>query len=279
MINFLHTFEPSAVLAQWGAVTIYWYGLILALAMLAGVAVAVYFGRFYKVKSEVIIDLTFWLIVGGLLGARLYYIGLEWHYYENNFWGVVKIWEGGLAIHGGLLGGLLATWWFAKRKKISFWLLAAIAAPAVALGQAIGRWGNYFNQELFGLPTGVAWSIPIAEIHRPAAYVYNSFFHPTFLYESVGSLGLFVFLCLAHYLARREEKRSDLNHQSIVLAYLIFYSVIRFCLEEFRLEATPLIGVLRWPQVVSAVIALASLAVLIYAAVKAKKKSKLEKMM
>lgn len=279
MINFLHTFEPSAILAQWGFITIYWYGLILAVAMLVGILAAIGLGRLYKVQPDTIIDLAFWLIIGGLIGARLYYIGLEWRYYQADFWSMLKVWEGGLAIHGGIIAGLLVLWLFAKKHKLHFWLLASVVAPALALAQAVGRWGNYFNQELFGLPTGVAWGIPIVEANRPAAYTYMNFFHPTFLYESLANFSLFAFLGLAHYLALKEGDRATLNQKSIVLAYLIFYSVIRFCLEEFRLDPAWQIGVLRWPQVVSAAMALASLGILIYSAVKARKKIKLEKMM
>ncbi len=274
MINFLHTFTPTAVLAAWGPVTIYWYGLLMAVAMLAAIIAASRLGRWYHLKSEVIMDLSFWLIVGGVIGARLYYIGLEWDYFSGNLGDLVKIWQGGLAIHGGIIAGLLVLWLFARLRKINFWLLASVVVPALALGQAIGRWGNYFNQELFGLPTGAPWGIPIATINRPAAYLQNSFFHPTFLYESIGTLLLFGFLILAHYLAVKENKNLTLNQRAITFAYLIFYSVLRFVLEEFRVDATPMVGPWRWPQVVSAVLALVSLAILIYSAFQQKKKSK-----
>ncbi len=274
MINFLHTFTPTAVLVAWGPVTIYWYGLLMAVAMLAAIITASRLGRWYHLKAEVIMDLSFWLIVSGVIGARLYYIGLEWDYFSGNLGDMVKIWQGGLAIHGGIIVGLLVLWLFARFRKINFWLLAAAVVPALALGQAIGRWGNYFNQELFGLPTGAPWGIPIAAINRPAAYLQNNFFHPTFLYESIGTLLLFGFLVLAHYLAVKENKNLTLNQRAITFAYLIFYSVLRFVLEEFRVDATPMVGPWRWPQVVSAVLALASLAILIYSAFQQKKKSK-----
>ena len=257
-----------------GSLSIYWYGLILALAMLAGIGMAIMIGRFYKVKAETIVDFAFWLIIGGLIGARLYYVGLEWAYYKDDPLSILKIWQGGLAIHGAILFGLLSLWLFVRRRKLDFWLLASIVVPALALAQAIGRWGNYFNQELFGLPTAAPWGIPIAEINRPAAYLQNSYFHPTFLYESIGNLVLFGFLCLAHWLSSRETANKQLNHKAIVLGYLIFYSVLRFVMEEFRIDEVPAIGHWRWPQIFSLALALISLAVLIMSALKQRRKEK-----
>jgi phosphatidylglycerol:prolipoprotein diacylglycerol transferase len=273
MINFLHTFSPQAVLISFGPVTIYWYGLIMAVAMLAAVMTAIFFGRYYFLKAELIIDLAFWLILAGVLGARIYYVILEWGYYKDNWIDVFKIWQGGLAIHGGIIFGLLTLWLFARQKKQDFWLLASVIVPALALGQAIGRWGNYFNQELFGLPTTLPWGIPIAEINRTAEYLQHDFFHPTFLYESIGSLILFGFFWLAHDLAVKEKTNQELNQKAIVLSYLIFYSVLRFVLEEFRIDDVPMIGLWRWPQVFSAVLGLASLTILIYSARRKKKQT------
>jgi phosphatidylglycerol:prolipoprotein diacylglycerol transferase len=275
MMNWLHAFEPQPILVSWGPLIIHWYGLTMALAILAAVIVAVVLGRAYQVKAETIIDLSFWLIIGGFIGARLYYVGLTWDYYQNNLWDILKIWQGGLAIHGAIIAGLVILWLFVKQRRLNFWLAASLIVPGLALGQAIGRWGNYFNQELFGLPTGLPWGIPIAVVNRPAAYLSNQFFHPTFLYESICSLLIFGFLALAHWLARREKTNQETNYRAITLSYLIFYSVVRFVLEDFRVDETPLLGLWRWPQVVSAIIALASLAILLYSA-KRKKKPKTE---
>ena len=234
---------------------------------------AIFFGRYYLLKAELIIDLSFWLILAGVLGARIYYVVLEWGYYKDNWIDVFKIWQGGLAIHGGIIFGLLALWLFARRQKQDFWLLASVIVPALALGQAIGRWGNYFNQELFGLPTILPWGIPIAEINRTAEYLQHDFFHPTFLYESIGSLILFGFFWLAHDLAVKEKNNQALNQKAIALSYLVFYSVLRFVLEEFRIDDVPMIGLWRWPQVFSAVLGLASLTILIYSARRKKKQT------
>jgi phosphatidylglycerol:prolipoprotein diacylglycerol transferase len=261
MINWLHTFLPQPVLLAVGPFTIYWYGLFLVLAMLVGIFITVKLAKLYKIKSEVILDLSFWLLLGGLVGARLYHVGLEWNYYSLNPWDIFKVWQGGLAIHGGLIAGLLVALIFAKRHRLNFWTLSAIVAPAVAFGQAIGRWGNYFNQELFGFPTSLPWGIPINPANVPAAYVLNNtirYFHPTFLYESLFCLLLGVCLLLAHR-AAKQEKNLTANLQAITLSYLIFYSVGRFILEEIKIDPTPMVGVLRWPQVISLVIMIIAL--------------------
>ncbi|MDP2366504.1 MAG: prolipoprotein diacylglyceryl transferase [Ignavibacteria bacterium] len=261
MINWLHTFSPQPVLLAIGPVTIYWYGLMLVLAMLVGILVAVKLAKLYKIKSEVILDLSFWLLIGGLVGARLYHIGLEWTYYSFNPWDIFKIWQGGLAIHGGIIAGLIVLIIFAKRRGLNFWLLSSIVVPALAFGQAIGRWGNYFNQELFGFPTNLPWGIPINPANVPVAYVLNSansYFHPTFLYESLFCLLLGAFLVLAHRLAKK-EKNLMANLQAITLSYLIFYSVGRFILEEIKIDPTPMVGVLRWPQAISLVVMIIAL--------------------
>jgi len=275
MFNFLHTFEPQAIFVSFGSVSIYWYGLILSVAMLVAIIASVWLARFYQIRSEVIVDLAFWLILIGVIGARLYYVFLEWSYYKSNLWDIAKIWQGGLAIHGGILFGILVLVVFARRRGVDAWLLASIIVPATALAQAIGRWGNYFNQELYGMPTGAPWGIPIAEINRPAVFLQNEYFHPTFLYESLAVLIMAIFLYVAHFVAMKEKNNLKLNQKAIVLSYLIFYSVIRFVMEEFRIDEVPMVGLWRWPQILSAGIALASLAILVYSAIKQKRQVKL----
>ncbi len=275
MFNFLHSFSPAPILVTLGPIAIYWYGLFLVLGMIMGILVAVGLGKIYKVKKEDILDLSFWLLLGGLLGARLYHVGLEWSYYSLNPWSIFKIWQGGLAIHGGILAGLIVLIIFAKRRHLNFWLLSAVIVPALALGQAIGRWGNYFNQELFGLPTVLPWGIPIDPANVPSAYAVNgvAYFHPTFLYESLFCLLLGAFLLLAHRLAKK-EKNLNANFKAITLSYLIFYSVGRLLLEEIKIDPTPMVGFLRWPQLVSIVIMITGLIWEIVVLKKVGKKSK-----
>lgn len=252
MTNFLHTFIPNAVLLDLGMIKIYYYGLIMALAMSAAFFVALKLGKLLKIKSDDIFDLSFFLIVGGLIGARVYDVFLFLPYYINNPLASLKIWEGGLAIHGAIIAGLIITIIFAKLKNISFWKLSAIITPVLALGQAIGRFGNYFNQELFGKPSDLIFSIPIEIMYRPFGYEAFTHFHPTFLYESFGSLIIFTILII--YLIRKVKLKGDFNNDIFPLSfYVLSYSLLRFTLEFIKIDNTPYLLGLRFPQIISLV--------------------------
>lgn len=231
-------------------------------------AVAIKLAGYYGIKKEKIIDLGLWLILGGAIGARVYHVFLELPFYLKHPLNIFKVWQGGLAIHGAIIAGLIIIWVFAKKNKIDFWLLASIIAPGLALGQAIGRWGNYFNQELFGRPTNLPWGIPIDFVNRPVEFISKEFFHPTFLYESLGNFVVFVILIFIHYLIIRRKITSYHRYggtgKLLVISYLFLYSALRFSLEFIRLDPTPEFLGLRWPQVVSLIIIVLSLIILIY---------------
>lgn len=247
MFNFLHTFNPSPILVSIGPINIYWYGFFIVLGVLISLAVAIYLAKSYNIKSEIIIDLAVWLIIGGIIGARIYDIGLEWQYFFAHPLDIFKIWQGGLAIHGAIIGGGLALWLFVKKHNYNLWQLAAIIITVLPLGQAIGRWGNYFNQELFGYPTSLPWSISIDLMHRPWQYLNSEYFHPAFLYESIGSLLIFAIMLLLHF-------KKSANYKLRVASYLFLYSFLRFSLEFIRIDSTPVIFGLRWPQIMSLII-------------------------
>lgn len=257
MFNFLHTFNPTPVLFSFGPITIYWYGLCIVLGILAAIAVSLKISPRYNINGEKLIDLVLWLIIAGVLGARLYDVFLEIDYYLTHPGNILKIWQGGLAIHGAIIGGLLALWLFSKKEKLSAWLIADIIAPGLALGQAIGRWGNYFNQELFGRPTSASWGLPIAPANRPADYMAFNHFHPTFLYESLGNLIIFGILAYLHFWNLKKPKDTDGNDAVplktglIASIYFILYSVLRFSLEFIRIDKAPEFFGLRVPQIMS----------------------------
>ncbi|MFA5000062.1 MAG: prolipoprotein diacylglyceryl transferase [Patescibacteria group bacterium] len=283
MINFLHTFSPSAILLTIGPLTVYWYGLFMVLSILAALGITFYLAKFHKIKRDLIFDLAFWLIIGGLIGARIYDVFLQLPYYLNHPFQVFAVWKGGLAIHGAILAGLLVVWLFAKKHHLAFWQLIALIAPGLALGQAIGRWGNYFNQELFGLPTALPWGIPIEVINRPLEYLNVNFFHPTFLYESIGSFLIFIILTALTLVFFTKIKKSAAETSRLSLEdsrdaaekinaetaasktptanrrfyvwisalYMILYSILRLSLEFIRLDETPLLFGWRWPQIIS----------------------------
>jgi phosphatidylglycerol:prolipoprotein diacylglycerol transferase len=269
MFNLLHSFEPQPIMFSLGPLQIHWYGLCLVLAISAGFFVFYKLARAGGLESDLIFDLGFWATLGGLLGARIYEIFLDSDYYFSNPAAMVKVWEGGLAIHGALLGGGLAVYIFLRKHKKSLalgnfkWLaLADWMVPAVALGQAVGRFGNYFNQELFGLPTDLPWGIPIAIMSRPSGYESFTYFHPTFLYESLGNLLIFGILLFIW------KKRPQLGMLSGI--YAIAYGCLRFSLEFIKIDATPMLWGLRWPQIASLILVILGILLLIYSHIHAK---------
>ena len=266
LINFLHTFNPSPILISLGPVHIYWYGFFIVLGVLAALTVASSLAELSGFKKAVIWDLAFWLIIGGLIGARIYHVFLELPYYLANPLSIIKIWQGGLAIHGAIIGGLIALWLFSKKYQHDFWQLAAIISTALPLAQAIGRWGNFFNQELYGRPTSLPWGIPIDPAHRPWQYLNYDYFHPTFFYESIGNLIIFLILISFQAWIIKKNKISTLRYELCVMSYAILYSLLRFSAEFIRIDSTPVIFGLRFPQIISLLIIILCL---IYFALKA----------
>lgn len=264
---FLHTFHPNPILISFGPINIYWYGLLVVLGILAAIFTALKLAGYYNIKKEVIIDLAFYLVLFGIIGARFYDVLLELPYYLNHPFDVFKIWQGGLAIHGAIIAGIITVWLFAKKRGLNFWLLAAIITPGLALAQAIGRWGNYFNQELFGKPTGSPWGIPIDLMNRQIGYISYEFFHPTFLYESIGSFIIFVVLIFLHFLM---IKKTIMRYELCVMSYTILYSILRFSTEFIRIDKTPVIFNLRFPQIASLVIIFLSVALLLLPKIKSR---------
>jgi phosphatidylglycerol:prolipoprotein diacylglycerol transferase len=251
MFDFLHTFQPEAVFLAFGPIKIYWYGLFIVLGTVAALTVAMKLAQKQKFPTDKLFDLAFWLILFGIIGARIYHIFLEWPYYSKFPLDMIKIWQGGLAIHGGLIAGLIVLILFCRKEKVSFWFLGALIVPGVALGQAIGRWGNYFNQELYGKPTDLPWGLPVDLMHRPMQYLSSEYFHPTFLYESLGNLIIFGIVL---FLALKVANKKIQNEKVVLLSYLALYSILRFSTEFIRVDSTALVLGFRWPQIISVAI-------------------------
>ncbi|NCN07916.1 prolipoprotein diacylglyceryl transferase [Candidatus Falkowbacteria bacterium] len=247
-MNLLHYYNPNPVFLRLGYIEIRWYGILMSLAILSGLVLILRLAKQKNISVDQVYDLASWSIISGILGARLYEVFIiNWDYYVNNLSAIFKIWQGGLAIHGAIIGGALAVFVWSKKNKFNFWQLVDLIAVALPLGQAIGRWGNYFNQELFGLPTNWSIGIPIAKSNRPIGFENYLYFQPTFLYESLLNLLLFVFLILVY-------KKIKLPAGTVSILYLLGYSVIRFFMEFIRLDQTPVFWWLRLPQLVSIVI-------------------------
>ena len=273
MISLLHAYHPSSILISFGPIDIHWYGLLIVLGIIAAIAITLKLASYYNIKKETIIDLAFWLIISGVIGARIYFIFLELPYYLKYPLDMFKPWQGGLAIHGAIIGGALALWLYTKKYKLNFWLSAALIAPGLALAQAIGRWGNYFNQELFGKPTNLPWGIPIDLLNRPIEFLNNIYFQPTFLYESLGNFLVFAVLIVLHFYLIKKQKINDFNLKLVVFSYLILYSLLRFFLEYFRIDSTPYLLDLRLAQFISLLIIISSFIYLSYSTLKIKTQS------
>ena len=256
MFNWLHTFTPEPILISLGPINIYWYGVFLILGILAASLVTIKLATRYDIKKDLIIDSIFWLVVGGIIGARIYHVMLELPYYLSNPLDIFKLWQGGLAIHGAIIAGVFMIWYIAKREKTDPWFLTALFLPGLALAQAIGRWGNFFNQELYGRPTDLPWGIPIEPLYRTTQYYSNQYFHPTFLYESLGNLLIFFALLSFHKFLQKtaDEKKKRIGWRLLTVSYLVLYSILRFTLEFVRIDATPEFFGLRLPQIVSLLI-------------------------
>lgn len=287
MISFLHNYHPDPIIFQFGPIALRWYGLFVVLGISAAIMVSLRLAKKYQLAFEAVFDLAFYLIIGGLIGARIYDVLLQLPYYLDHPWHILQIWRGGLAIHGAIIAGLLIIYFFGRSKKINFFKLTALVVPGLALGQSIGRWGNYFNQELFGLPTHLPWGIPISPVYRPLEHISAQYFHPTFLYESLACLILFFLLLylnsiwlkekkVSHQeivtesikkeiklIARRANKESPSVYTWLTAVYVISYSLIRFFLEFIRLDATPLFLGWRWPQIFSLILIIITVFLLI----------------
>lgn len=210
-----------------------WYGLLIALAVLIGTVLALKEAKRKGVKEETLIDMLLFAVPAAIIGARAYYVIFTWDYYSKNPSQILNIRGGGLAIHGVIIAGALVAIIFAKVRKESFWNLADIVAPSLILGQAIGRWGNFANQEAHGGPTDLPWGIIVDGVKV----------HPTFLYESIWNL--IVFALLLWY----RRKKATVEGEIFIL-YLMLYSVGRFFIEGMRTDSL-MLGPFRVAQLIS----------------------------
>jgi phosphatidylglycerol:prolipoprotein diacylglycerol transferase len=250
MINlFILQFRsPGPILLDLGFISLRWYGFLIASAVLMGVFIAQKLGKYRNIDPDLISDLILWLVVGAIPMARIYYVLFEWQNYAQNPQDIIAIWKGGIAIHGAIIGGLIAMVIFAKIQRQSFWQLADVIAPSLILGQAIGRWGNFFNSEAFGSPTNLPWKLYIPPNSRPVEYINFEYFHPTFLYESLWNLGVFIFLISLFFWGVKNHQK--LKSGTIFLSYLITYSLGRVWIEGFRTDSL-MLGFLKIAQVIS----------------------------
>lgn len=221
-------------------ISIRWYGILISSGILIGILIAYNEAKRQGYNPDDIIDLALWCIPAALIGARLYYVAFQWEYYKGDILKILNTREGGLAIHGGLIAAVVVGYFFTKAKKMPFLRTADIIAPSIALGQAIGRWGNFINGEAHGGPTNLPWGILVEGVRV----------HPTFLYESIWDLGLFIFLILYS-----KNKKFD---GEIFILYGIIYSAGRFWIEGLRTDSLMFMG-MRIAQIISILIIIVGL--------------------
>lgn len=239
----------NPVLFHIGPITIYWYSFLILMAFLLS-----YFMVYRELKKEKMplaffSDYFFYLVPIAIVGARAYYVIFEWQSYKDNLLEIFAVWNGGLAIHGGILAGFLFTLYYTKKKKVNTFKLFDIIAPCLILGQAIGRWGNFFNQEAHGPETTLEF---LNSLHLPSFIVEGmhfsdlgklAYWHPTFLYESIGCLLGFCLILLI-----RSRKKVHIATASSI--YFMVYGTIRFFIESMRQDSLMFLG-LKVAQLVS----------------------------
>lgn len=231
-------------------IDIRWYGILIASAMLIGTLLAMKEAKRIGYKSDLIIDLVLWTIPAALIGARLYYVFFTWDYFSQHLSEILNFRQGGLAIHGGIIGAFLGGYIFIRKHKLNFFKMADIAVPSLVLGQAIGRWGNFFNQEAHGGPVSDSFIAHFPEFIRDQMYISGQYYHPTFLYESIWCLIIFIFLSF--------YKRHKQTDGELLTLYLFLYSLERYIVEGLRTDSL-MFGTFRVAQLVSLAFALIGL--------------------
>ena len=226
--------SPGHIAFSFLSMDIHWYGIIMSLAILVGLFVIFWIRNKYfkEITTDTICDLSFYLIIFGLFCARFYYVILDYGYFSRHPYEIFAIWNGGIAIQGAIIGGIFAGYLYANEFKLNFLRLADLFSFGLVTGQIIGRWGNFFNSEAFGLPTQLPWKLYIPYGLRPIEYREYEFFHPTFLYESI--LNIFVLITLWVILKKTNNNRKN---GVIFFSYIILYSIVRLFVETIRLDS------------------------------------------
>ncbi|MBC7332944.1 MAG: prolipoprotein diacylglyceryl transferase [Actinobacteria bacterium] len=261
---------PDPIAFKLFGLEIRWYGILIALALVLGIAVAYFLAKYRNQREEEVINFAPFAVIAGVIGARLLHVLVNWSYYSRHLSYIFAFRRGGLAIQGTIVGGIIALLIFCRIRKLDLWVWLDILSPALVLGQAIGRWGNFFNQEAFGFPTSLPWGIYIAPENRPPDYAHAEYFHPTFFYESMANFLLFVLLVLMH---RFYKKRPDRLPSGIIFTmYIGIYSVYRTFIEYFRIDST-YIGNVKVVYIINFIILIAAFLIANYLITKFKKHS------
>lgn len=250
------------VFFEMGSFSIHWYGVIIAVGAFLGLFMATRESDRLGLQKDLMVDLVVFAIPIAILSARFYYVIFEWDRYAGGpWWKVFAIWEGGIAIHGALIGSVITAIIFARVKKVNFWMIADVAAPALILGQAIGRWGNFVNQEAYGGPISEAtynnFHQYLPNFIMDNMCIEGVMHHPTFLYESVWNI---LVLALLLVLRRYNPLRGE-----IFLTYIMTYSIGRFFIEGLRTDSLYILNTpIRTAQVLSIILIIGAIGFMIY---------------
>lgn len=242
-----------------GSFHIYWYSVLIALGIIIGLYLLIKEAQKQNISKDIIIDIAFYTIIWGIIGARIYYVLFNIKPYLSNPLSILYIWEGGLAIYGGIIGGFITIIYQTKKQNIKISKLTDMIVPSLILAQAIGRWGNFFNQEAHGSIVSLEF---LKKMHLPnfiikGMYINGNYYHPTFLYESLWCLLGFILLIIVR---KKYTKRKD---GTLTYIYLIWYGIGRFFIESIRTDSLYL-GIFRISQIVSIIIIIIGIIGIIY---------------
>ena len=253
----LMALNPIAL--QVGALRVRWYGVIITSGVIIALFLSMREAKRRQLNPDHLVDLLLWMLPFALLGARTYYVAFRWSYYQQHLNEIIKIWDGGIAIYGALIAGVIVLAIFCSARNLPVWLILDIVAPTVILAQGMGRWGNFMNQEAFGAKTTLAF---LQSLHLPHAIINQmlingAYRQPTFLYESIWDvLGFIVLMSLRH-------KEGLFKRGEVFLSYVMWYAFGRFFVEGMRTDSLYMMAGLRVSQVLSVVFFVIALAIVI----------------
>lgn len=248
--------NPIAI--ELGPLAIHWYGIIIGTGVFLGLWLAIRESERRGLAKDLFIDLLIYAVPIAIISARIYYVIFEWdNFYKDHPGEIIKIWNGGIAIHGALIGAVITAIIFTRKRGVSFWKVADIAAPSLILGQALGRWGNFINQEAFGGEVSRPFleNLMIPDFIINQMYINGAYHHPTFLYESLWNFAGFALLLLL--------RKVNLRQGELFLTYVIWYSIGRFFIEGMRTDSLMLFDTLRMAQLVSLLLIIGGLILLV----------------
>ena len=255
--------DPIAISV--GPISVHWYGIIMGTAFFLGTYLARYHAKRAGIDPDHVLNMVIWIIPTAIVFARTYYVIFEWDQYRDNPISAFYVWQGGLAIHGGLIGGVLAGTLYIRKHGLPFLQMADLMIPSVILGQAIGRWGNFINQEAHGGPVTAEFMANFPAFIRDQMLINGQYYHPTFLYESLWNLLVFAVLLAMLYRFKKFDGQ-------VLFSYMILYSLGRFFIEGLRTDSLYLGGI-RVAQLASLTLIAAGIALMVIVAMKQRKQT------